>query len=128
MLVNAALGTVLWAAYGETSSQLDSFLPSQTLVNSAMSGAVAGACQAVVAAPAENVRLLLERGFHGHSWTCAWKEVFHSRVEIPKAKTQLNDMRQLRIWMHDVGQMAGRGWEGWGWGCAKDAVGEPDCT
>ena len=126
MLVNAGLGTVLWTAYGETSSTLEPFLPTQTLPNAAVSGAVAGACQAVVAAPAENVRLLLEQGFNGHSWSCAWKEVFREKVDTPKAGVQpLNEIRQLRNWMQDVGQMAGRGWEGWGWGCAKDAVGEP---
>ncbi|KAF9532312.1 hypothetical protein CPB83DRAFT_847633 [Crepidotus variabilis] len=124
MLVNAGLGTVLWTAYGETGSALEPVLAAQSISNSAASGAVAGLCQAVVAAPAENVRLLLEQGFHGHSWSCAWKEVFRDKLAIsPKGAQQLSEIHQLRNWMHDVGQMAGRGWEGWGWGCAKDAVG-----
>jgi len=128
MIVNAALGTVLWSAYGETNNGLDPYFSDYALANAAISGAVAGACQALVAAPAENVRILLEHGFGGHSWSCAWKEVFRQKVDpstIPKAES-LNEIRQLRSWFHDVGQMAGRGWNGWGWGCGKDTVGQSD--
>jgi len=126
MLVNASLGTVLWGTYGEASSRLEPYLASHSLSNSAFSGAIAGACQAVVAAPAENVRLLLEGGFGGHSWSCAWKEVFREKRSPLTAATQLNEIRQLRNWFQEVGQMAGRGWEGWGWGCAKDATGQSE--
>lgn len=90
----------------------------------AISGAVAGGMQALVAAPAENVRLLLEGGTY-HSWSHAWKEVFRgtpSTHRTSKAQ-QINEIRQVRSWMKDVGDMAGRGWDGWGWGCAKDICG-----
>ncbi len=130
MLVNASLGSVLWGTYGEASIRLEPYLPSHSLSNSAFSGAIAGACQAVVAAPAENVRLLLEGGFGGHSWSCAWKEVFRKKRTLSTSTTtsQLNEIRELRSWFQEVGQMAGRGWEGWGWGCAKDAVGQSETT
>jgi hypothetical protein len=91
----------------------------------AISGAVAGGMQAIAAAPAENVRLVLEGG-SGHAWSHAWKEVFQGTVSIPHSSRQQNlqDIRQIRKWMKDVGDMAGRGWDGWGWGVAKDTCGE----
>ncbi|KAF9483857.1 hypothetical protein BDN70DRAFT_903977 [Pholiota conissans] len=126
MIVNASLGSVLWGAYGEASERLDPFLSTHSLSNSALSGAIAGASQAIVAAPAENVRILLERGVAGHSWSCAWKEVFREKgISLAStAGTQnLQDIRQLRGWLQEVGQMAGRGWNGWGWGLGKDTFG-----
>ncbi|KIM49260.1 hypothetical protein M413DRAFT_101981 [Hebeloma cylindrosporum] len=126
MLVNATLGTVLWGAYGETSKRLEPSLGSHSLANSAISGAVAGASQALVAAPAENVKFILEHGLVGHSWTCVWKEVLRDKnVSRPTDATsiRLQDIRQLRGWLQEVGSMAGRGWNGWGWGCAKDTFG-----
>jgi len=127
MLVNATLGAVLWGAYGETSKRLEPSLGSHTLANSAISGAVAGASQALIAAPAENVKLLLEHGLVGHSWTCVWKEVLREKnVPGPTSATSIRfqDFRPLRGWLQEVGAMAGRGWNGWGWGCAKDTFGE----
>jgi hypothetical protein len=124
MLVNATLGFVLWESYGVASSGLEAYLSTRSLANAAVSGAVAGACQALVAAPAENVRLTLEGGFRGHSWSCAWKEVFREKRprSNPAAKSQqIHEIRELRTWFQEVGHMAGRGWEGWG--CAKDAAG-----
>jgi len=125
MCVNATLGFVLWESYGIASSGLEPYLSSRSLANAAMSGSIAGACQAVVAAPAENARLLLEGGFGGHSWSSAWKEVFREKSPSPVtvAKIQIHEIRELRTWFQEIGHMAGRGWEGWGWGCAKDAAG-----
>ena len=126
MFVNAVLGFVLWESYGVASIGLEPYLATHSLANAAMAGAAAGACQAAVAAPAENVRLLLEGGFGGHSWSSAWKEVFREKESLTATASksqQINEIRELRTWFKDVGQMAGRGWEGWGWGCTKDAAG-----
>jgi hypothetical protein len=93
-------------------------------VTAALSGAVAGGAQAVVAAPAENVRLAIERGTGG-GWSHAWKEVVRgSAPNQPTESTGLRELRQVRNWMLDVRSMAGRGWNGWGWGLAKDVCGE----
>lgn len=118
---------VLWASYAETSSLLDNQMPMHPTMNAALSGAVAGGAQAIVAAPAENVRLLLE-GSSYTRWSGAWKDVFlgatphHGRRSKVEAR---REARQIRAWMKDVGDMAGRGWNGWGWGCAKDVCGKP---
>lgn len=129
MLVNATLGFVLWESFGVASNGLEPFFRNHSLVNSVVSGGVAGACQAVVAAPAENLRITLEGGIRGHSWSSAWKDVFRekrlSSVAISKSQ-QIHEIRKLRSWFQEIGQMAGRGWEGWGWGCAKDAAGWPN--
>lgn len=77
----------------------------------------------MVAAPAENVRLVLEGGTSGQSWSHAWKEVFRGTASASRHDT-IEDVRQVRNWMKEVGEMAGRGWDGWGWGCAKDICGE----
>lgn len=127
MLVNATLGAVLWGAYGETSKRLEPSLGSHTLANSAISGAVAGASQALIAAPAENVKFFLEHGLSGQSWTCVWKEVFRKKNVAGSTNVtpiHLQDFRQLRGWLQEVSSMAGRGWNGWGWGCAKDTFGQ----
>jgi len=126
MIVNAALGTILWGTYAEASRRLEPLLESHTLSNATISGAIAGACQAVVAAPAENARILLEHGFGAQSWSCTWKEVFREKPALSPSENvsrRLQEIRQLRGWLHEVGHMAGRGWNGWGWGCGKDAVG-----
>ncbi|PPR08088.1 hypothetical protein CVT24_010549 [Panaeolus cyanescens] len=125
MFVNATLGSVLWGSYSLSNELLEPFLQ-DTLLNAAVSGGIAGASQAIVAAPAENVRILLEHGFGGHSWSCAWKEVFQVRKQVASADafpSKLHDVRRLRGWFNEVRQMAGQGWNGWGWGCSKDAVG-----
>lgn len=123
MVVNALLGTVLWETYAKTSRFLEPHLENRTL-NTAISGGVAGASQAIVAAPVENVRILLTSGFKGHSWTCAWKEVFRETTTVrnPSAR-RLRDARQIHDWLRDVSQMAGRGWNGWGYTFCKDGCG-----
>lgn len=132
IMVNALLGSVLWTVYAETSSSLDPYIGHHPTLTAAISGAVAGGAQALVAAPAENVRMVLEGGkLDGHSWSYAWKEVFRSTRAAPvtsKAR-EIEEAREVRTWMREVGEMAGRGWDGWGWGCAKDICGRrlPDC-
>ncbi|KAF8797897.1 hypothetical protein BYT27DRAFT_7203583 [Phlegmacium glaucopus] len=124
MVVNAFLGTVLWGTYAEASRSLEPHLKNRIL-NAAISGGVAGACQAVVAAPVENVLILLNSGFKGHSWSCAWKEVFRETTTVARnpAPKKLQDIRQIRGWLQDVSQMAGRGWNGWGYTFCKDGCG-----
>lgn len=105
-----------------TSTVLEPHLGYHPTTTAALSGAVAGGMQALVAAPAENVRLVLERGL-GSGWSEAWKEVFRGTVPASAAVTDRENARQIRDWMKDVRGMAGRGWDGWGWGCAKDMTG-----
>ncbi|KAK0210239.1 hypothetical protein DFS33DRAFT_1291634 [Desarmillaria ectypa] len=125
MIVNAVLGTVLWTTYAEASATVETYLGPHPIMNAALSGTIAGGAQAIVAAPAENVRLLLEGGTVYHSWSHAWKEVFRGTQSIPSAsrKQNMEELREVRSWMREVGDMAGRGWDGWGWGCAKDMCG-----
>lgn len=123
MVLNAALGTVLWTSYGEAYSVLTPSTGHNSVTTAALAGACAGGCQALLAAPAENVRLVLEGGSGGHAtWACVWKEVFQSRIQPSNSTTrqQIQEIRELRTWLKDVGEMAGRGWDGWRWGCAKD--------
>ncbi|KAH7929798.1 hypothetical protein BV22DRAFT_1029198 [Leucogyrophana mollusca] len=122
MIVNALLGTVLWATYSECSNVLEQTIGAHPICVAALSGAAAGGVQALSAAPAENVRLMIEGG---SGWSTAWKEVF--RVTRPSSTSnvqdEMRDIRQVRQWMREVSSMAGRGWDGWGWGCAKDVCG-----
>lgn len=91
----------------------------------ALSGAAAGAAQgtcvlpipgwltlisslAVAAAPAENVRILMEGSSSYNSWSHAWKEVFRGTEPIGPV-TRHSQARQVHYWMKDVKQMAGRG-------------------
>lgn len=93
----------------------------------ALSGGVAGGMQAIVAAPAENVRLAIEGGVaNGRGWSHAWKEVFRRTASTSHTskQEQIEEIRQVRRWMKEVGDMAGNGWKGWGWGFAKDVCGE----
>lgn len=122
MIVNAMLGTILWTTYGEANRRLEATLPNHAVLNVMISGALAGACQAFAAAPAENARILLEHGFGGHSWSCAWKEIFQTGNSGNNHTTR-RDLRQIRGWFHEVGHMAGRGWNGWGYGLGKDTLG-----
>jgi hypothetical protein len=121
MLANAVLGTVLWTTYTECSRYLQSHLGAHSIFTVALSGAAAGGVQALVAAPVENVRLLIEGGT-GKGWSHAWKEVFWGTqpIHITSRSDQIRDIRQVRLWMKDVGEMAGRGWTGLRWGCGKD--------
>ncbi|KIK63601.1 hypothetical protein GYMLUDRAFT_83617 [Collybiopsis luxurians FD-317 M1] len=125
MIVNALVGTVLWTTYAETSTLIEPYIGHHPTMMAACAGGVAGGFQAIVAAPAENVRLLLEGGSGYHSWSHAWKDVFRGArsSESTSRKQNIEDARRIRRWMKDVGDMAGRGWDGWGWGCAKDVTG-----
>ena len=124
MLVNILLGSVLWSTYTEATVLLEN-LSDHPVVVAAGAGAAAGGAQALVAAPAENVRFLLEGGSLATGWSHAWKEVFRGTNEnLPLSNQErLHRARQIREWMHEVGEMAGRGWEGWRWGVAKDTCG-----
>ncbi|KAI0807399.1 hypothetical protein C8Q74DRAFT_1227462 [Fomes fomentarius] len=125
MLVNGFLGVVLWSTYSEASSLLEPHFAAHPTSLAAVSGALAGGAQAIVAAPAENMRFALEGTSSTTGWHDAWKEVFlktEPTTHMPRAE-QLSEARQVRDWMKEVGEMAGRGWDGWGWGCAKDICG-----
>lgn len=124
-MVNVVLGAVLWSTYAETSEFLGEHITSPLGV-AALSGGVAGGAQALVAAPAENVRFIFEGGTPATGWSIAWKEVFRGtddHTTKPKAD-RIHEAREVRQWMREVGEMAGRGWNGWGWGCAKDICGK----
>lgn len=124
MLANLVLGSVLWTTYAETSDFLTPHMSSPLYV-AALSGAAAGGMQAVFAAPAENMRFLLEGG-SPVNWSHAWKEVFRGTQNTDASKSlksELHEARQVRQWMKEVGEMAGRGWNGWGWGFGKDICG-----
>ncbi|KAJ7273192.1 hypothetical protein C8J57DRAFT_1317099 [Mycena rebaudengoi] len=125
MVVNAVLGTVLWASYAEASSALHPHIGSHPTLAAALSGAVAGAAQAIVSAPAENVRILIEGGTSGHSWSHAWKEVFRGTPSTASASRHdtIEEIRQVRSWMKEVGEMGGRAWSGFGWTLGKDVTG-----
>lgn len=138
MAVNTFLGTVLWSSYSYSSMYLESVIPTHPIIVAATSGALAGATQALAAAPAENVRLVLEgaegagpvktllgQAPNSHAsagWTNAWKEVFRGRDPIVHAQSR-EEVRAVAQWMKEVRGMAGRGWDGWGWGIGKDSAG-----
>lgn len=125
MLVNAMLGTILWGTYAEVHPLIEPHMRYHPILCAGLAGGIAGGIQALLAAPAENVRILLEGGSGGSSWSKAWKEVFRStRSRSLSSKDDIEDIRRLRAWMKDVGDMAGRGWNGWGWGFGKDICGE----
>jgi len=125
LLVNAVLGTVLWTTYSESSSLLSGGrLEAYPIATAAISGAIAGGAQAIVAAPAENARLAIEGSTAGGRWSHAWTEVLRGAVQNQLTeKKSLREIRQVRGWMMEVRDMAGRGWNGWGWGLAKDVCG-----
>jgi len=138
LVVNTFLGTVLWSSYSYSSTYLESVIPTHPIIVAASSGAIAGATQALAAAPAENVRLVLE-GVEGAGpvktllgqapnsnasagWTNAWKEVFRGRDPIVHAHSR-EEVRAIAQWVKEVRGVAGRGWDGWGWGVGKDSAG-----
>jgi len=125
MVVNAMLGTILWTAYAEAYSIIEPNMRNHPITCAALSGGVAGGVQALVAAPAENVRLAIEGGTSGQSWIQAWRSLVQSNPTVQRKTRadQLQDARDFRKWMREVGEMTGRGWNGWGWGCAKDICG-----
>ncbi|KAF8184880.1 hypothetical protein K438DRAFT_1907723 [Mycena galopus ATCC 62051] len=116
MVVNALLGTILWASYAEASNVLQPHIGSHPTAMAAVAGAFAGGTQALVSAPAENVRLLVEGGTSHNSWSHAWREVFRGSPPPPSSSRHdaVQEIRQVRIWMREVGDMAGRGWHGLG--------------
>ncbi|RDB20947.1 Cysteine and histidine-rich domain-containing protein [Hypsizygus marmoreus] len=124
MLVNAMLGTILWTTYAEAFDIIEPNLRNHPTLCAGLAGGVAGGAQALAAAPAENVRILLEGGSGGSSWSKAWQEVFRGTRSASVSKQKdLEEIRRLRGWMREVGDMAGRGWDGWGWGLGKDICG-----
>ncbi|GLB35085.1 putative CHORD [Lyophyllum shimeji] len=124
MLINAMLGTILWSTYTESFLAMEPALRKHPILNAGLSGGVAGGVQALLAAPAENVRIVLEGGSGSTSWSNAWKEVFQgTQSRSVSRQGDIEDIRQLRGWMKEVGDMAGRGWNGWGWGMGKDICG-----
>lgn len=127
VLINAFLGTVLWTTYTETSKAIEPFYGHHPTITTALAGGVAGGMQALVGAPVENVRIILEGGSSGtgNPASNAWKEVFRGTNYASASKrTDIEDVRQVRRWMKEVGEMAGRGWGGWGWGFGKDVCGK----
>lgn len=124
MIVNAALGTVLWTTYTEVYDRVHPLIPAHLTTAAAVSGAAAGLAQSVLAAPAENVRLVLEGAKATGSWNNAWKQVFKGTASPAMRPSQRSEARQVRAWMHEVGDMAGHGWKGWGWGAGKDIFGQ----
>ncbi|CAG7854050.1 SubName: Full=Uncharacterized protein {ECO:0000313/EMBL:CCA69573.1} [Serendipita indica DSM 11827] len=141
LAVNTVLGAVLWESYGLCSSYLEGKIPSHPIVMAASSGAFAGACQSLAAAPVENVRMVLESMSKveadpvrtllqkpakvptTHSgWMHAWRQVFIGDQPVAHATTR-EEVRELSRWVQEVKGMAGRGFDGWTWGCAKDMCG-----
>ncbi|KAJ7043184.1 hypothetical protein C8F04DRAFT_1287403, partial [Mycena alexandri] len=122
MFVNALLGTVLWASYSEASAVLQPHIGSHPTSMAALAGALAGGTQALVSAPAENVRHLMEGGAARNSWSHAWKEVFRGSPPPTSSSRHetLEEIRKVRSWMKEVGDMAGRGWHGFGYTFGKD--------
>ncbi|KAJ7702306.1 hypothetical protein B0H17DRAFT_1157479 [Mycena rosella] len=129
MVVNALLGTILWTSYAEASAVLQPHMGAHPTTMAALAGALAGGTQALVSAPAENVRLLVEGGSSSgssrNSWLHAWKEVFRGTPRPTSASRQetIQEIRQMRSWMREVGDMAGRGWHGLGYTFGKDLTG-----
>ncbi|KAJ7871400.1 hypothetical protein B0H14DRAFT_2723896 [Mycena olivaceomarginata] len=125
IIVNALLGTVLWASYAEASDVLQPHIGTHPTAMAALAGSLAGGTQALVSAPAENVRLLVEGGTSHNSWLRAWKDVFRGSSPPPSSSRHqtIEEIRQLRSWMRDVGDMAGRGWHGLGYTLGKDVTG-----
>lgn len=124
LVVNALLGTVLWTTYSEATALLGAHAPAMSPTAVAgLSGCCAGSVQALAAAPAENVRLVLEGGRARGSWSVAWKEVFAGAEPLASPARHRDQVRRVRHWVREARGMAGRGWEGLGFGVAKDACG-----
>lgn len=123
IIVNGILGTVLWTTYSEVSNVLEPRWASHPTCMAAMAGAVAGGAQALVAAPAENLRFAMEGSNAATGWSDAWKEVFRGTQSASSRQSEVHEAREVRNWMKEVGEMAGRGWDGWRWGLGKDICG-----
>lgn len=122
-MINTALGSCLWFVYAETHKQINQHLEHKhTTAVAAIAGGVAGGVQAVLAAPAENIRVILEGGSIHGDWRNVWREAFQGTdPKLNGMKTR--EAREAQAWMHEVRGMVGRGWEGWRIGVAKDIVG-----
>lgn len=118
-------------------------MPHHPIVVAATSGAIAGGCQSIAAAPAENVRIVLENAGHvphrsseaardliiraapeaRHSgWAHAFRQVFQGNGPVANVHTR-EEARELSRWTQEIRGMAGRGWDGWSWGFGKDLCG-----
>ncbi|KIO27097.1 hypothetical protein M407DRAFT_233550 [Tulasnella calospora MUT 4182] len=144
LIVNSALGAILFETFTLSNRRLHKFYPeTPTVVLASASGAIAGALHAFAGAPADNVRLVLERGLNGsrnssiqgHSgWRQAWMEVFRQIDHVDKPRLEgkqiiagvgaksRKEAREFRAWIKEVKGMS-RGWDGVWWGVGKDAVG-----
>ncbi|GJJ14679.1 hypothetical protein Clacol_008945 [Clathrus columnatus] len=109
----------------EKTAGLKAALASTATSVAALSGSCAGSIQALAAAPAENVRILLEGGQSRSSWSVAWREVFAGTESLtsksPKPAKHREEVRRVQAWVKEVRGMAGRGWQGLGFGIAKDS-------
>ncbi|CAE6352475.1 unnamed protein product [Rhizoctonia solani] len=133
LLVNTCLGTILFTTYSHTYDVVhQESAYSNSTIASAIAGAIAGAVQSIAGAPAENVRLYLEGDTTGkqtsvQGWRQAWKDVFRDSSQPgrePDRKALRREARATRNWAREVAGMSmSRGWEGWGWSCAKDTLG-----
>ncbi|KAG8983813.1 hypothetical protein FRB90_005721, partial [Tulasnella sp. 427] len=144
LIVNSALGAILFETFTLSNRRLHKYFPeTPTVVLASASGTLAGALHAFAGAPADNVRLVLERGLHpkidsslrGHSgWRQAWLEVFRQidhldqpRFEGKKVISDVTNIksrqeaREFRAWIKEVKGMS-KGWEGVWWGVGKDAA------
>ncbi|KAJ7445704.1 hypothetical protein B0H11DRAFT_2203277, partial [Mycena galericulata] len=110
MAVNALLGTVLWTSYAEASAMLHPHIGSHSTAMAALAGVLAGGAQG---------------GSGRNSWSHAWKEVFRGAPPPPSSSRHetIEEIRKVRSWMREVGDMAGRGWSGFGYTLGKDLTG-----
>lgn len=143
LVVNTLLGAVLWESYSYSSTYLETKIPNHPIIVASTAGAIAGACQSIAAAPAENVRIVLENMnavSHAASdaakemmikpaaeikhsgWMHAWRQVFQGEEPLARVTTR-EEVRELSRWTQEIRGMAGRGWDGWSWGCGKDMCG-----
>src|ERR1700754_3898629 len=101
-------GSCLWFVYAETHKHLKVHLQHHHPTTiAAISGGVAGGVQAMLAAPAENVRTILEGGTTHGEWRNIWREVFKG-AETDGIKTK--EAREAQAWLHEFQGMVRRGW------------------
>lgn len=128
LLVNTGLGTILWTTYSVAATELQDHVHHPVLA-SGLAGSIAGGAQALAAAPAENVRILLEGGAEHARWSQVWKSVFRASEQAAEHPQDSHDSisrtdaRKLRGWVKEIRDMAGEGWSGWRWTVAKDSCG-----
>ncbi|EJT98349.1 hypothetical protein DACRYDRAFT_118645 [Dacryopinax primogenitus] len=140
IFVNTTMGTVLFSSYTFAHSVLSSRpqLKEHSTAVAALAGAGAGAAHGLVGAPLDNVARYLAGD---KSWRQAWGEAFHLSPPPPASTARnpvqasaphptsqyppptLTEAREAKQWLWEWRHMAGRGWTGWRWGCAKDVTG-----